>query len=163
MDLPAHIPDNISEVLVRIVRFTELRRAILRRNIESTNAPGYRPQDLPVREFAEVLNSAIVEHLQNRRLLFRDTPNIRFGANSVMEVRPVFDESARVLLGASRNDYLEQQFDKLLENSLNRNVAEELLRQNCGAAADSPDADLDEVMAAEETSEDSSSRRKTTS
>lgn len=162
MDLLSLIPDNISEVLAKIIRFTELRRGILYRNIQSADTPSYSPQDLPVLEFAEVLNGALGEHLQNRRLLFRDTPNIKFGENSEMAVRPVVDESAKALRHANRDDYLELQIGKLIENSLNRNVAEELLRQNCGATTSLPILNLDEAITGDEVSDNSSSRREAT-
>ena len=49
-----------------------------------------------------------------------------------MEVRPVVDDHAHALLQTNRDEYTELQINKLLENCLNRKVAEELLRQKCG-------------------------------
>lgn len=48
MDLLSLIPDNIVEVLVEILRFTELRRRILYDNIHRVDAPAFIPQDMPV-------------------------------------------------------------------------------------------------------------------
>jgi len=132
----ASIADNISDVLVKIIHFTQLRRRVLHENLHRADEPGFMPQDMPVREFAEALNVAVAEHLQNRRLLFHDTPHVTFGPRGMMEVRPVADPHAHALLGANRDDYTELQINKLLENCLNRRVAEELLRQKCGAYAD---------------------------
>lgn len=149
MDLLSLIPDNIAEVLVEILRFTELRRRILHDNIHRVDAPAFIPQDMPVREFAEVLNDAIVEHLRNRRLLFRDTMNIAFGANGSTRIRPVADTCAHALLHKSRDEYLELQVNKLLENALNRKVAAELLRQKCGVAPDAMEWSVDMTLAGE--------------
>lgn len=131
----ASIADNISDILVKIIYFTQLRRRVLHENLHRADDPGFMPLDMPVREFAEALNGAVAEHLQNRRLLFRDTPSIRFGPNNTMEIRPVADPSAHTLLQTSRDEYTEAQIAKLLENCLNRQVAEELLRQKSGACA----------------------------
>jgi flagellar basal body rod protein FlgB len=128
----ASIADNISDVLVKIIYFTQLRRRVLHANLHKVDDPGFTPQDMPVREFADALNVAVAEHLQNRRLLFHDTPNITFGPHSTMEVRPVADSHAHALFQTNRDGYTELQINKLLENLLNRKVAEELLRQKCG-------------------------------
>jgi len=147
MELLPSIPDNISDVLVRIVRFTELRRGILRSNIRNVNTAEFVPQDLPVREFAEMLDAAIAEHLQNRRLLFRDTANIRFGPGGQMRVRPIGDASAHALLRTNPDEYMELQGNKLAENTLNRRVAEELFRQKCGTYPTVTDWALDKTAA----------------
>ena len=73
----ASIADNISDILVKIIYFTQLRRRVLHENLHKAHDPGFTPQDMPVREFADALNIAVAEHLQNDRLLFRDTPSIR--------------------------------------------------------------------------------------
>lgn len=157
MDLSALIPDNISEVLLKIIQFTELRRSILHRNIHGISTPGYAPRDMPVVEFAGVLNAAINEHVQHHRLLFRDTPNIAFGGGGTMRIHPVADERARALLEADRDEYLELQVNRLLENSLNQKVAKELMRQNTGPSCGSVRVDLDEVMASDAFPDDSPS------
>ncbi len=128
----ASIADNISDVLVKIIHFTQLRRQVLHANLHKADHPGFAPQDMPVRELAEALNVAVAEHLQHRRLLFRDTPHIKFGPNNTMEVLPILDSQAQVLLQTNRDEYTESQIRKLLENCLNRKVAEELLRQKGG-------------------------------
>ena len=143
----ASIADNISDVLVKIIYFTRLRRRVLHENLHKANDPGFTPQDMPVREFAEALNVAVAEHLQNHRLLFQDTPSITFGPNNRMEVRPVADPHAHSLLQMNRDEYTELQISKLLENCLNRRVAEELLRQKCGAYAGNTGWDLGPSLA----------------
>jgi hypothetical protein len=146
MDLPPLVQDNIGEVLVKIIGFTDLRRSILHGNIHNLHAAGYVPQDLPVLEFAEVLDSAVTEHLQNHRLLFQDTLHIRFGPNGVMHIRPVVDEYAKTLLDSDPDEYLELQIDRLLENTLNRMVAEQLIRQNVEVSGNLPHVNVNKVM-----------------
>jgi hypothetical protein len=146
MDLPPLIQDNIAEVLVKIIGFTDVRRSILHGNIHNLHRKRYVPRDLPVLEFAEVLDTAVTEHLQNRRLLFQDTLHIRFGRNGVMHIRPVIDEYAKTLLESDPDEYLELQIERLLENTLNRMVAEQLIRQNIEVTGNLPHVNVDEAM-----------------
>ncbi len=159
MDLLSFIPDNVAEVLAEIVRFTELRRRILYHNIHRVDDPGFLPQDMPVREFAEVLNDAVAEHMRNQRLLFRDTANITFGRNSSMQIRPVVDAHAHDLLQRSRDEYMELQVNKLLENALNRKVATELLRHKCGVCPAALEWSVNMTLASDASLESSSTRR----
>ncbi len=132
MDVLSLIPDNLSELLVKVLQFTDQRRDILYRNIHSVRMPDFVPHDMPVLEFADALNSALAEHIRNHRLLFCDTENIKFGPKTKMQIAPVVDHHANALLQKDRDEYLECQINKLLENSLNRKVAAELLRFNQG-------------------------------
>ncbi len=149
----ASIADNISDVLVKIIYFTQLRRRVLHENLGKADEPAFMPQDMPVREFADALNGAVAEHLQYRRLLFRDTPNVKFGPNNTMEVCPVADAQAHTLLQTNRDEYTELQISKLLENCLNRRVAQELLRQKCGAHLGFVDGGLGKSCASDQPSE----------
>ena len=132
MNLPLMITDNITELLVKIIEFTQIRQKILARNINNVRSPGFVPKDLDVDEFHELLNSAIDEHARSRRLLLRDTESIKFGTNGSFEVKPVADKYAKELLEENRDEYLKLQKNKLLENSLNQRVAAELLKQKQG-------------------------------
>ncbi len=129
MNLTSLVTDNISELLVKIIEFTESRQKILTRNINNIHKPGFIPQDLAVDEFCSSMNNAIYEHTQNQRLLFCDTSNIKFGTACSLELQPTRDDHAKKLLEENRDEYLELQINKLLENSLNQRVAAELLRQ----------------------------------
>jgi flagellar basal body rod protein FlgB len=162
MDLLFSIPDNLAELLVRILRFTELRRAVLYQNMHNTRTAGYMPQDMPVLEFVHALNGAIAEHLRNQRLLFCDTENIRFGPNSTMEIRPQPDPRAKALLERNRDEYIEFQVGKLLENSLNRKIAKELLALKCGTPWSLTGLPIAEIAAPDSPFEDSSTPRETT-
>lgn len=158
MDLLSLIPDNIAEVLTGILRFTELRRCVLHANIHSVDVPGFVPQDMPVREFAEVLNDALAEHVRSRRLLFRDTTHITFGPNSATRIRPVTDDAAHALLQKNRDEYMELEVGKLLENALNRKVAMELLAQKCGVCPSILEWNVDMTLAGDRPVENSSTQ-----
>ena len=133
MNLTSLITDNITEILIRIVKFTQSRQKILVQNIINIQSPGFVPRDLEVDEFSTVLNNAIDEHVQNRHLLLYDTENIKFCTAGDLELRPIVDEHAEKLLEEDRDAYIEWQIDKLWENSLSQKVATELLRQKVAA------------------------------
>lgn len=123
------VTDNITELLVKIIEFTHTRQKILIQNIYDIHSFGFVPKDFSVDEFSEVLNDAINEHIRNRRLVLRDTENIKFGVGGSIEVRPVIDTYAEELLEENQDEYIKLQINKLLENSLNQRIAAELLRQ----------------------------------
>jgi len=132
MNLSSVITDNVAELLVKIIEFTQTRQRLLCRNINNADSPGFLPMDLAVEEFTELLNDAIDEHVRTKRILLRDTENVKFGINGSFQTKPVVDEYARELLEENRAAYLELQIDKAVENSLNQRVAAELLRQKQG-------------------------------
>jgi flagellar basal body rod protein FlgB len=129
MNLTSLITDNIAELLVKIIEFTQSRQKILAQNINNIHSLGFVPKDLAVEEFCSLLNNAINEHTRSQRLLFCDTRNIKFGAAGRLETQPTIDKYAKELLEENRNEYIELQINKLLENSLNQRIAAELLRQ----------------------------------
>jgi len=129
MNLPSLITDNITELLVKIIEFTQHRQKILTRNINNIRSPGFVPKDLAVDEFSSLLNNAINEHTRSRRLLLCDTENIKFGTAGSFEVKPAVDRYAKELLEENKDKFLELQINKLLENSLNQRIAAELLRE----------------------------------
>jgi len=132
MNLMSLITDNITEILIKIVKFTQTRQKILIQNIINVQNPGFVPQELEVDEFSDLLNNAIDEHVRNQRLVLCDTENIKFGASGSIELKPVIDEHGIKLLEDNRDEYIERQISKLWENSLNQKVAAELLRQKQG-------------------------------
>ena len=132
MNLMSLITDNIAEILIKIVKFTQVRQKILIQNIINVQNPGFTPKELEVNEFSDVLNDAIDEHVRNQRLVLRDTENIKFGASGSIELKPIIDEHGIKLLEQNRNEYIERQLNKLWENSLNQKLAAELLRQKQG-------------------------------
>ncbi len=132
MNLALLITDNITELLVKIIEFTETRQKILVENIQNIHIQGFLPKDLAVDEFSDILNNAIKEHIQKQRLVLYDTESIKFGVSGNFEVQPVADKYAKELLEENRDKYLKLQINKLLENLLNQRVATELLRQKKG-------------------------------
>ena len=132
MNLMSLLTDNITDILIKIVKFTQTRQKILIKNIINVQDPGFIPKELEVDEFSDVLNHAIDEHVQNRRLVLRDTENIKFGTSGSIELKPIVDEHGIKLLEEDRDEYIERQISKLWENSLNQKVAAELLRQKQG-------------------------------
>jgi len=136
MNLLSLITDNITELLVKVIEFTQARQKILTQNINNIHRAKFSPKDLPVDEFSELLNNAIEEHIRNHRLVLRDTANIKFGAAGSFKVKPVADKYAKELLEENRDEYLQLQIDKLMENSLNQKVATELLKQKEGMISD---------------------------
>ena len=135
MNLSSLVTDNITELLIKIIEFTQTRQKVLSRNINNMHSADFVPQDMPVDEFSRTLNCAISEHTQNQRLLLCDTENIKFGAEGWFEAKPIVDEYAKELLEEDQDKYLELQINKLLENSLNQRVAAELFRQKEGVTS----------------------------
>jgi len=132
MNLLTLITEDIAELLIKIIEFTFARQKILTQNITNYRNPGFIPKDLEVDEFCNLLNAAISEHIQNQRLVFCDTRNIKFNINGGLQATSLVDESARQLLDEDQDEYIESQINKLFENSLNQRVAAELLRQKQG-------------------------------
>ncbi|MHC4083803.1 MAG: hypothetical protein ACYSWZ_20090 [Planctomycetota bacterium] len=132
MKIASLITDNITELLVKIIEFTRTRHKILARNISEISSHGFVPKDLVADEFSDLLNSAINEHIANRRLVLRDTENVKFGIGGSFDVKPTVDKYAKDLLDENRDEYIELQKNKLLENTINQRVAAELLKQKQG-------------------------------
>jgi flagellar basal body rod protein FlgB len=129
MNLPTITTDNITEVLLKIINFTQSRQKVLIQNVNTMHTAGFAPRDLPVDEFSRLMAQALAEHTCNHRLVLQDGKNVKFGANGDFEVTPVIDEEARMLFEQNRNEYLRCQIIKMLENSLNQRIAVDLLRQ----------------------------------
>jgi flagellar basal body rod protein FlgB len=132
MNLMSLLTDNITDILIKIVKFTRTRQKILIQNIINVQDPGFTPKELEVDEFSDVLNNAIDEHVRNNRLVLRDTENIKFGTSGSIELKPIVDEQGIKLLEENREEYIERQINKLWENALNQKLAAELLRQKQG-------------------------------
>ena len=129
MNLMPPITDNVTEVLLKVIEFTRRRETVLYQNILNVRTTEFVPKDLAVDEFSRLLSEAVDEHILNRRLVLRDTPNVKFGEEGTFELAPVVDTHASRLLENNYDRYLELQIHKLLENSLNQRVAAQLLRQ----------------------------------
>ncbi len=135
MNIKQFVTDNISEILVKIIEFTRTRQEILSKNVIDCHNPDFTPEDLDVDEFSDMLNEAIVEHVQKHRLIMRDTKSFKFGAGGKFEIRPLPDKNAKKLLETNHDQYVELQINKLMENSLNQRIATELLKQKQSIAS----------------------------
>lgn len=129
MNLPTLTTDNITEVLLKIIEFTQSRQKILIQNINKMHSDGFSPMDLPVNEFSKLMAQALAEHACTGRLILRDGENVKFGANGCFETTATIDEDAKSLFELNRDEYLHKQIDKMLENSLNQRIAADLLKQ----------------------------------
>ncbi|HOK65243.1 MAG TPA: hypothetical protein PK054_04395 [Anaerohalosphaeraceae bacterium] len=127
MDITTAKTENLTELLMQILDFTEQRKEILFRNIFERSNPGFVPQDLPAAEFAHCMTRALCEHLCRNRLLFCDSSHIRFETNGNLKVEPLTDSEAHLLLRNNPPLYLQMQIQKLSENLLNNRIAAELL------------------------------------
>lgn len=132
MNAPSSIKDNVAELLVKIIEFTQTRQKTLIQNIENIHSADFIPQDLAVEEFCTLLSDAVDAHSQSQCLVFCDTENIKFGAAGAFEARPTLDKHSKHLLDQDQEEYLQSQINKLLENSLNQRIAAELLTQKEG-------------------------------
>jgi flagellar basal body rod protein FlgB len=120
--------DNVTEMLVKVIAFTQSRQKIITQNINNLRGSDFVPMDLAVYEFCGVLNQAIGEHARTRRLVLCDTENVKFGECGSFDFRPMIDTQAKELLQECPDKYLEQQMAKLMENALNQRIAAELLK-----------------------------------
>jgi len=129
MNVSTTVTDNMTEVLTRIVEFTDRRRDVLTRNLFDYRRPGFRPLDLPVSEFAECMTEAVCEHVRSQRLLLCDRQAVRFGAQGTFDAEAQVDTQAETLLQNDIKQYLQAQIRKLSENLMNNRIAVELLQQ----------------------------------
>ncbi len=128
MKSESQIVDNVTDLLSRIIDYTERRRDVLTRNIFDYGQADYCPQDLPETEFAQRMTEAVSEHVRSERLLFCDSDHIQFHTGGGFDIHPVADAKANDLLRSNVHDYLKLQIQKLSENLMNNRIAAELLR-----------------------------------
>ena len=121
--------DNITDILTKIVDFTDRRRELLTRNIFDYRTSDFQPKDMPICEFTKCMTEAVTEHLRSQRLLWCDRDNVTFGEMGVFDVLPMIDSEAAALLNTDTKKYLQLQIYKLSENLMNNRIAVELLKQ----------------------------------
>lgn len=129
MNISSITTDNITDVLAKIVDFTERRSQVLTANILNFETRGFVPKDLDVDGFAELMAQAVSEHMHSRRLLLCDSETIKFGECGSFEAVPVVDEQGLLLLERNKETFLQLQIDKLSENLVNNRIATEFLVQ----------------------------------
>ncbi len=143
MKTEPEIMDNITELLLRIIDYTERRRDILTRNIFDYRQENYCPRDLPEAEFALRMTEAVSEHVRSDRLLFCDSEHIQFHHGGGFDIQPIADSQAKNLLNNNVHDYLKLQIQKLSENLMNNRIAAELLRHQQSRHSEYPCAKLE--------------------
>ena len=94
MNLTSLITDNITEILVRIIEFTQARQKILTQNIINVHNLNFVPKELEVKEFSSLLSNAVDEYIKNERLLLQDTENIKFGTGCSFQAKPIIAPSS---------------------------------------------------------------------
>ena len=129
MNLSTTSTDNVTELLVHIVEFTERRRQLLMENLIEHDHEDFIPKDLDVNGFADLMTVAVAEHVQNNRILFRDTETISFGSDGLFNSIPLVDHNAKELLKEDKRKYIELQIARFAENSLNNKIAQQLLER----------------------------------
>ena len=135
MDLSSTTTDNVTEILVKIIEFTERRHGLLTNNILGINEPDFVPKDMDVTGFADLMGEAVSEHVRSQRLLLRDSNNIKFGASGNFKCKAIIDNHARHILTKDAKAYMQLQMKKLSENTLNNEVANRLLEHKQSAKA----------------------------
>lgn len=127
--------DNVTEVLNKVLEFTDRRARVLQKNITNVNTADYRPVDLDAVAFADTMAYALSEHLVSDRLMLIDSKNIKFGSNGHFEAIQIADEKASRLLATDTKKYLKLQMTKISENLNNNKVAAHLIERKMKAKA----------------------------
>jgi len=136
MDLSSTTTDNVTEILAKIIEFTEQRHGLLTNNILGISEPGFTPKDMDVTGFADLMGQAVSEHVRSKRLLLRDNDNIKFADGGSFKCIAIVDNHAKNLLNKDAETYMRLQLKKLSENTINNEVANRLLehKQNANQA-----------------------------
>jgi flagellar basal body rod protein FlgB len=121
--------DNVTEVLTKVLEFTDRRARLLHKNILNVTNKSYRPADLDAAAFADIMGNALSEHLISDRLLLIDSENIKFGPDGHFEATEVIDQQAGQLLKNDSKEYLKTQMKKISENQMNQKVAAHLIER----------------------------------
>ena len=129
MNITSLASDNITELLSTIVAFTKKRHEVLVTNLQKLNDPEFAPMDLPTNEFSSAIDHALTQHTLQKRLVLCDSENVKFGPGGSFETSATVDEQCFGLLERDKDQYIETQISKLMENSLNQKLAMELLSQ----------------------------------
>jgi len=122
-ELSSLVRDNIDEMLVRIIQFTNLHHNILADNIRNCRKSNFVPVYVDVDDFARVISVALSEHQRTRRLALCDSRTIRFTTGGNFCVEPQIDVEAAELIEEDFQAYIELQRSRLKENMTNNKTA----------------------------------------
>jgi len=134
MELLSLIQDNIDEILVRIIQFTNIRHNVLTENIRNCRTSGFVPQRVDEEDFAKVISIALTEHQKSKRLALCDSRTIRFQPGGDFMLESEVDAEAAMLFSSDFAAYIEMQRDRLKENILNNKAACALLHHKLSKA-----------------------------
>jgi hypothetical protein len=122
-ELSSLVRDNIDEMLVRIIQFTNLHHNILTENIRNCRKNNFVPKFVDIDDFARVVSIALSEHQRTKRLALCDSRTITFTSGGEFRLEAQIDMEAAELLEEDFQAYVELQRDRLKENMSNNRTA----------------------------------------
>jgi hypothetical protein len=122
-ELSSLVRDNIDEMLVRVIQFTNIHHNILTENIRNCRRSSFVPMYVDVDDFAKVVSVALSEHQRSKRLALCDSRTISFAVGGEFSVEPQVDIEAAILIEENFQAYIELQKNRLKENMANNKTA----------------------------------------
>ncbi|OQA01577.1 MAG: hypothetical protein BWY69_01331 [Planctomycetes bacterium ADurb.Bin401] len=122
-ELSSLVRDNIDEILVRIIQFTNIHHNLISENIRGYRAAGFVPMFIDVEDFAKVISIALTEHQKTKRLALCDSRTVTFLKDGEFAVEPQVDFEAADLMCKDLPGYLDLQKSRLRENIANNKAA----------------------------------------
>ncbi|HAL44497.1 MAG: hypothetical protein A2Y12_05850 [Planctomycetes bacterium GWF2_42_9] len=122
-ELSSLVRDNIDEMLVRIIQFTNLHHNILTDNIRNCRKSHFIPMCVDVDDFAKVVSIALTEHQKTGRLALCDSKTITFVQGGQFKLEPQIDWDAAELFESDFAAYVELQKIRIKENMSNNRTA----------------------------------------
>jgi hypothetical protein len=122
-DLSSLVRDNIDQMLVHIIQFTNIHHNILKDNIRNCRKNNFVPLYVDADDFAKVISIALSEHQKSKRLALCDSRTVRFIEGGRFCVEPQNDIYAANLIEEDFQAYVELQKSRLKENMANNRTA----------------------------------------
>ncbi|MEN6386821.1 MAG: hypothetical protein ABFD79_16700 [Phycisphaerales bacterium] len=122
-ELSSLVRDNIDEMLVRIIQFTNHHHSIIKENILNCRKQNFVPRYVDVDDFAKVISIALSEHQKTKRLALCDSRTITFTSGGEFRLEPQIDLAAAELMEEDLPAYIELQKERLKENMSNNRTA----------------------------------------
>ncbi|HBG25758.1 MAG: hypothetical protein A2Y10_02310 [Planctomycetes bacterium GWF2_41_51] len=126
-ELSSLVRDNIDEILVRIIQFTNIHHNLISENIRGCRTAGFIPMCIDVEDFAKVISVALTEHQKTKRLALCDSRTVTFLQDGEFALEPQVDFEAADLMCTDLQTYMELQKSRLRENIANNKAACTLL------------------------------------
>jgi hypothetical protein len=122
-ELSSLVRDNIDEILVRIIQFTNIHHTILTDNLRNSRETNFVPMYVDVEDFATVISTALTEHQKSKRLSLCDSRTVNFISGGEFEIEPQVDVQAADLKEKDFIAYIELQKERMRENISNNKAA----------------------------------------